>query len=63
MTKKDYKLIAKTLYECGLDAWSEGHNQHEFIVYRLATILAADNGKFNKEKFLEAAFHGKGIER
>jgi hypothetical protein len=53
MTRKDYELIAKALN----DFAAEGRpvDDRDEIAYSLAAALAAENPRFDREKFLTAA--------
>lgn len=53
MTRKDYELIAKVLN----DFAAEGRpvDDRDDIAYNLAAALAADNPRFERQKFLAAA--------
>jgi hypothetical protein len=53
MTRKDYELIAKVLN----DFAAEGRpvDDRDAIAYSLAAALAANNPRFDREKFLIAA--------
>ena len=64
MTKKDYKLIADTLKECGgytlepkmfgyQETW-EAYKMFKSIAFNLSEKLQSENPCFNREKFLTA---------
>jgi hypothetical protein len=66
MTQKDYKKIAEVLREerperqqdhkdFAILQWSNGaRDEWETIIIRMARMLAADNPRFDKKKFLAA---------
>ena len=56
MTKKDYEIIAQAINEAMVD-----HDDRLFyhvynVVMGIATALERENPRFNKEKFLKAAW-------
>lgn len=51
MTRKDYEALAALVADVKSQARSIGY---EALAYRLADILAADNSRFDKVKFLQA---------
>lgn len=53
MTRKDYELIAKVLANFGAD--NRPVDDRDDIANDLADALAADNPRFNRERFLIAA--------
>lgn len=61
MTKKDYELIANTLWgeaysEPGIlcEAWEYMDNEYAEMVEALAYRFEQNNPKFNRSKFLQA---------
>lgn len=55
MTKKDYELVASTLYSEG--AWNSDDTPKSYflgICYALADALATTNPRFDRAKFLAA---------
>jgi hypothetical protein len=61
MTKKDYELIARTLFgevysEPGVlcEAWENGGELYTELVQALAESFAIQNERFDREKFIEA---------
>ena len=53
MTRKDYQLIATVLKNFGLDDYPV--DDRDTIAYNLADALAADNPRFDRDRFLVAA--------
>ena len=62
MTKKDYEIIAQAINEAMVVDHDEAMVDHdEFyhvnnVVVGIATALERENPRFNKEKFLKAAW-------
>jgi hypothetical protein len=58
MTRKDYIVIASAVAKAATNADSTGstvtRSAITCVAYRLADILAADNPRFDLERFLEA---------
>lgn len=69
MTKKDYQAIARAIHATRFEAESAmstaGVQATMVIAERLATVLAADNPRFDRERFIEACETGrtKGMPR
>lgn len=57
MTKRDYALIARVLAKCAL---SGEMYQPNYLHDEFAKALAAENSKFNREKFLRACWKEPG---
>jgi len=69
MTRKDYKKFAKMLRNCikvrPLDSCS-GEQLGEHIALNvleceISTIFSEDNPCFDRQRFMNAVYHGKGI--
>lgn len=57
MTKKDYEKIAAALKQAKQDCDRDFNNHvdvHYYYCSNIAYILAADNPRFNRDKFLKA---------
>lgn len=75
MSKKDYQAIARAVYRLHVDydakrgdgtyLWDEGavahgaKRMHKMIIAALADVLAADNPRFDRSRFLEACETGR----
>lgn len=63
MSRKDYRMIARVIYDvrkgtscCGV----ENHSTLAPIVEGLARMFVADNPRFDREKFVKACETGEG---
>lgn len=54
MSRKDFILIAETIYNLDLQAWATNDNRR-FIAEQFADALATTNPQFKRELFIQAA--------
>jgi hypothetical protein len=60
MTKKDYVLIARALYEARFEL-RDANPCQTVIINDLASALERDNPRFDRQRFIDAASYGKGL--
>ena len=71
MTKKDYQAIARAIHEQIVASINDPHKTHSrgglaaAIIDAIADVLAADNPRFDRARFVEACETGqcKGMPR
>jgi hypothetical protein len=54
MTRRDYVLIAAALKAAQDDEVKAGHPVYDTATYKLADVLARENPRFDRERFLKA---------
>lgn len=60
-TQRHYNALATSLHESYSEATVWERNGIERAAKNLATMLRADNPRFNAERWFEAIYEGKGI--
>lgn len=65
MTRKDYILIARALYDAytdeDADRDSDGAADFDRIVLNISAAFASDNPRFDPKRFSTAVYTGKGV--
>lgn len=63
MSRKDYVKFARVLNKlCGLDDLDDqDEGMLGLVVGEVADIFQDDNERFDRERFLDAVYNGKGI--
>lgn len=65
MTKKDYQALARMMWNARRTPLSPEEGMRREIMGKLADVLAADNPRFDRERFIRACETGecKGMPR
>lgn len=61
MTKKDYKLIARVIHKVKLSNFRDYDEGLTTLVAEMGDALQRDNERFDRHKFEEACWRGRGI--
>jgi hypothetical protein len=61
MTRKDYKVIAGAVYATRTATSEDKQGTLTYLENQLAFVLANDNPRFDRARFLNACQTGKGV--